>query len=321
MDASRDAQRQSTPTVMMIRPVRFQSNPQTADSNSFQNLDQAPAPPVAQQGASEEFDALVAALEAADVEVIAFDGVAEPHSPDQLFPNNWVSFHSDGTVVLYPMLAENRRTERRMDVIEALDQHHGFDIVEIIDLSRFERKGRFLEATGSICMDRANRIAYACLSPRTDSDLLDRFARRLGYEPLPFRATGRSGRPIYHTNVMMCIGERFALICADAIDDAGERRRVLGSLESTGHRLITIDHAQMAEFAGNMLEIENRAGGKILAMSTRAEAALGREQRSELEAQARIVSACIDTIENSAGGSVRCMLAEIHLPRRKAGTS
>lgn len=321
MNARTYVQRQSTPTVMMIRPVRFLSNPQTAESNSFQNIDEAPAPNVAQEGASQEFDALVAALEAADVEVIAFDGVTEPHSPDQVFPNNWVSFHADGTVVLYPMLAKNRRTERRMDIVTALEQHHGFRINEIIDFTRFERDGRFLEATGSICMDRVNRIAYACLSPRTDRMLLERFGQRLGYEIMAFEATGRSGQAVYHTNVMMCIGEKFALICADAIGDDAERRRVLARLESTGHETVTIDHPQMAEFAGNMLEIESRSGEKILAMSTRAESTLGSAQKDILSRHTRIVSARIDTIEDSAGGSVRCMLAEVHLPRTERHAS
>lgn len=265
-----------------------------------------------------EFDGLIAALEAADVEVLAFDGIVEPHSPDQVFPNNWVSFHADGTVILYPMLAENRRTERRMDVIAALEQHYGFEINEIIDLTRFEHKERFLEATGSLCMDRVNRIAYACLSPRTDRMLLDRFGQRMGYEIEAFEATGRSGLAIYHTNVMMCIGERFALICADAIGDDAQRQRVLERLESTGHEIVTIDHPQMAQFAGNMLEIESRKGEKILAMSARAEDALDDAQKAALSRHTRIVSARVDTIEDSAGGSVRCMLAEVHLPRAEA---
>ena len=306
---------QSAAAVLMIRPVRFESNPQTLGSNAFQSVPAA-APAELQARALAEFDALVAALEASGVQVCVFVDTPEPHTPDAVFPNNWVSFHADGRVVLYPMEAENRRQERRLDVIESLEREHGFHVSEITDLSWHERDGVFLEGTGSLVLDRVNRIAYACLSSRTQLDALGDFAQRLDYEVVAFEAVDRGGRPIYHTNVLMMVGERLAVICIDAIPDAGQRRAVLDSFARTGHEVLTISFEQLERFAGNMLELRGREGGRLVAMSQQAYDSLTEEQRERLRANGELVNCAIDTIEKSAGGSVRCMLAEIHLPGR-----
>jgi hypothetical protein len=299
----------------MIRPVRFESNPQTLGSNAFQSMPTASTAEL-QRRALAEFDALVAALEAAGVEVFVYADTPEPHTPDAVFPNNWVSFHADGRVVLYPMEAENRRLERRLDVIESLEREHGFHVSEVTDLSRHERDGAYLEGTGSLVLDRVHRIAYACLSSRTQLDALGDFAQRLDYDVVAFEAVDRGGRPIYHTNVLMMIGERLAVLCAEAIPDARQRQAVLDSLVQTGHEVLTITFDQLERFAGNMLELRGSSGRRLVAMSQQAYDALTEEQRERLLANGDVVTSAIDTIETSAGGSVRCMLAEIHLPGR-----
>ncbi len=306
---------QSARAVLMIRPTRFHSNPQTADSNAFQSEPDASRAAEEQALALGEFDALASALRGAGVDVHVYDDTPDPATPDAIFPNNWISLHADGTVVLYPMMAENRRWERRTDIVKGLSQS-GFRISDTIDLSPHEREGRYLESTGSLVMDRVHRIAYACLSPRTDLDALGEFGQRLDYEILAFHAVGTDGNPIYHTNVMMSVGGTFAVICSAAISDAGQREAVLTKLRETDHEVVEITPEQMLEFAGNVLELENDRGEKILAMSRRAEAALSAEQRQALSRHAQIVAAPVDTIETSAGGGVRCMLAEIHLPRK-----
>jgi len=307
---------QTTGTVLMIRPVAFCSNPETAGSNAFQRPPGVVSPDVEQAAALEEFDGLVAALRAAGVRVIVEEDTPEPHTPDSIFPNNWISFHADGDIVLYPMMAPSRRGERRPDIVERLATVHGFKIAEVIDLSANEAQGRFLESTGSMVFDRLGRVAYACLSPRTDLDLLAEFGRRFDYEPVAFAAADADGVPIYHTNVMMAVGEGFAVLCADAICAGVQREAVIGRLNASGHEVVTISHEQMASFAGNMLALAAADGGQLLAMSARAESCLDDAQRAALTRYARIVSAPIDNIEDTAGGSVRCMLAEVHLPRR-----
>lgn len=307
-------EKQSASAVLMVRPVRFQSNPETAESNKFQGMPDASRAGMEQTAALEEFESLVSSLRSAGVEVHVLDDSAKPHTPDSVFPNNWVSFHADGAVVLYPMMAVNRRSERRMDALEYLSAAGGFRIERTIDLSVREAEGKFLEGTGSLILDRVNRIAYACLSPRTHLDLLGEFGQRLDYEIVVFDAHGADGTPIYHTNVMMCLGERYAVICDQAIADEGQRQAVFARLEGSGHELVNITMAQMAEFAGNMLELENREGEKLLVMSARAHASLSEAQRTRLSNYARVLPVAIPHIEDSAGGSVRCMLAEIHLP-------
>lgn len=299
----------------MIRPADFRSNPETAASNSFQHPEAA-AGIDTEAAALEEFGRLVRALSDAGVQVHVFDDTRKPDKPDAIFPNNWVSFHADGTVVLYPMMAPNRRPERRLDIIEALVTERGFHVTEVIDLSEHETEGRFLEATGSMVLDRVNRIAYACLSPRTHVDLLGEFGQRLDYEVVSFDALGPNDVPVYHTNVMMCVGDGFTVICAEAIPDAVKRDAVLATLRDTGHEVIEIDHDQMDQFAGNLLKLETADGDWILAMSRRAKNALSERQREVIGEYARIVSVPIDTIEDCSGGGVRCMLAEIFLPRK-----
>ncbi len=298
---------------MMIRPVRFESNPLTAASNRFQGRNDASAE--AQQArALEEFEGLAMALRDAGIEVIAIDDTPEPHTPDAIFPNNWISMHADGRVVLYPMEAENRRTERRMDIVEYLDKEAGRVVTEVVDLSGHEANGHFLEGTGSMVLDRSNRIAYACVSSRTHLDPLGDFAQRMGYEVVAFEAVDSDGVPIYHTNVLMNVGEALAVICDEAIRREDQRNAVLTRLRETGHEVISLTYSQLHAFAGNMLELRNKQGERVIAMSRQAFETLDSEQRAALEANGRIVSAPIDNIESSAGGSVRCMLAEVHLP-------
>ena len=301
--------------VLMITPVRFESNPSTAASNKFQGRN-PDSPNKQQRDAAEEFVGLRAALETSGIEVIQVDDTVEPHTPDAIFPNNWVSFHADGTVVLYPMEAPNRRAERRPDIIETLVEDHEFIVRKIVDLSTHEAQAQYLEGTGSLVLDRVNRVAYACLSSRTHLDALGDFAQRMGYEVLAFDAHDRIGAPIYHTNVLMSVGEALAVICAEAIPREDQRDAVLRRLADTGHEVVTIDFDQMDAFAGNMLELRSVDGERILAMSEQAKQSLDVEQMEKLAANAQIVSAPINRIESSAGGSVRCMLAEIHLNKR-----
>ena len=297
----------------MIRPVRFQSNPLTAASNRFQGQN-ASSPEQQQIDAEAEFDRLAAALEAGGITVVQIDDTEEPHTPDAVFPNNWVSFHADGTVVLYPMEAPNRRTERRPDVVDTLANQYGFQVREIVDFSHHERNGHFLEGTGSLVLDRANRIAYACLSSRTHLDPLGDFAQRLDYEVIAFDAVDRNGAAIYHTNVLMNIGEELAVVCDEAIPRDNQREAVIQSLEETGHEVITLTFDQMDSFAGNMLELRSSSGQRLITMSEQARDSLTKSQLEKISAYAQVISAPIENIESSAGGSVRCMLAEIHLP-------
>lgn len=309
---------QLAPAVLMVRPVRFQSNPLAAVSNAF--MEKTSLSPERQQGyAAREFEALREALVEGGVEVIVFDDTAEPHTPDAVFPNNWVTFHANGTTVLYPMQVANRRAERRMDIIEALSDDYGFLVREVIDLSPHEQAGHFLEGTGSLVLDRVNHVAYACLSSRTHLEALADFSQRMDYEIVAFEAVDREGVPIYHTNVMMSVAENLAVICDESIRDDAQRTAVLQRLEETGHEVIRLEYAQLESFAGNMLELRSKSGERVMAMSEQARRSLSAEQRDMLERHARIVAAPIDRIEQSAGGSVRCMLAEIHLPRQDAG--
>jgi len=299
--------------VLMIRPVRFESNPLTAESNRFQGRN--PASPEQQQiAAKSEFDGLAAALRTAGIKVVEIEDTAEPHTPDAIFPNNWVSFHADGSVVLYPMEAPNRRTERRQEIIDTLVNQHGFQVRQLIDLSQHEDSGHFLEGTGSMVLDRANRIAYACLSSRTHLDVLGDFAQRMDYEVVAFDAVDKDGVAIYHTNVLMNVGEGLAVVCDAAIARDDQREAVLQSLRNSGHDVLALTFDQMDSFAGNMLELRSANGERLIAMSEQARNSLTAPQLETISSYATLVSAPIDNIEGSAGGSVRCMLAEIHLP-------
>jgi hypothetical protein len=311
-------ERQTTNAVMMIRPARFCSNPQTAASNAFQHAGAHQDPDAIQLAAEREFDGLAAALENAGVEVAVVTDGTSPDKPDAVFPNNWLSTHADGTVVLYPMQALNRRWERRPQVICELAAGDGLIVGATYDLSDAEQADQFLEGTGSLVLDRAHRIAYACLSPRTNPTLLERWCGRMGYEAVSFAAVS-DGRPIYHTNVMMSVGERLAVVCFEAITADEERRRVRDSLIRTGHDLLAISVAQMHAFAGNMLELQTSNGRSVFVMSQRAYGSLTAEQRAQIREHSDIVSVPIPTIEDHAGGSVRCMLGEIFLPKNPVG--
>lgn len=303
--------------VLMIRPVRFESNPLTAESNLFQGRNES-SPEQQQADAAAEFDNLAAALEAGGITVVQVEDTAEPHTPDAIFPNNWVSFHADGTVVLYPMEAPNRRTERRQDIIDTLANEYGYQIREIVDFSHHEQNERFLEGTGSLVLDRVNRIAYACLSSRTHLEALGEFAQRMDYEVVAFDAVDRNGAPVYHTNVLLNVGEELAVICDEAILRDDQREAVMQSLAGTGHEVLTLTFDQMDSFAGNMLELRSASGDRIIAMSDQARESLTPSQLETISAYAQVVSVPIENIESSAGGSVRCMLAEIHLPKASA---
>jgi hypothetical protein len=302
----------------MVRPKHFGYNAQTAGTNRFQSPDgRSGANEVAQQ-ALREFDAFAAALTAEGVKVCVVPDSDTPRKPDAVFPNNWVSFHADGTVVLYPMYAENRRAERRPEIIDAVVRDTGFKVSRVLDLTRHENEGRYLEGTGSMVLDHRARIAYACRSPRTHESVAREWAREMGFELELFDAADESGTPIYHTNVLMYVGTRVAVVNVDAIAPA-DRARVSGRLVATGLDVIAIDHAEMRAFAGNMLEVgswdEYLGDFTILVMSETARHALATRKYTRLYSSVDAVLALpIDVIERHGGGGVRCMLAEIFLP-------
>jgi hypothetical protein len=306
----RAAEAQALGAVCMVRPAHFGSNAETASSNFFQRP--AAGPGDAALRAQREFDALALALEDAGVRVHRFDGQRDAALPDEVFPNNWLSLHADGTAVLYPLLAPSRRRERRSDVLAALERY-GYRIDRIVDLSALEARGEYLEGTGSLVLDRVERVAYACLSPRTHASALDEFGRALDYEVVAFHAVDGAGRPIYHTNVLLSVGTRFAVLCTGAIRDHDERLRVCSHLERSGHELIELHDDELVSFAGNVLELDGR-DGHVIALSATALAAFAAPTRRALERHGRLVAVDVATIERIGGGSVRCMLAEVALP-------
>ncbi|MCF0166761.1 MAG: amidinotransferase [Bacteroidales bacterium] len=297
---------QSTSKVLMVMPCAFGFNSQTAGSNDFQKKGFAEG---AQATALREFASFVSLLKANKIEVALAEDTPSPATPDSIFPNNWFSTHEDGTLVIYPMLAPNRRLERKNTVIETI--YRNFDVKRVIDLSWWENEGKYLEGTGSMVLDRVNRIAYACLSPRTDREVLEDFCSKLGYTYILFTAKDGKGTDIYHTNVMMSIGTEVAVVCLEAIADEDERARVRESLESTGHKIVEISLKQMAGFAGNMLELTSTDGRRLLILSGSARKALNKSQSQELLRHYRLLSPELDVIENNGGGSARCMLAEL----------
>lgn len=296
--------------ILMIEPVAFGFNPETATNNYFQK--ESPRED-AQTQALAEFQNMVELLRSKSIEVIVIQDTLEPHTPDSIFPNNWISFHEDGTFVTYPMFAVNRRTERREDIIEYL-YNRGFHASKRIDYSNFENNQIFLEGTGSVVLDRKHRRAYACLSPRTNRELFLRFCEDLGYKPIYFDALHQIGgdmRPIYHTNVMMAIGSTYAVICLESIVNQEQREMVGRELQTTGHDVIEITSEQMNRFAGNMLEIKALDGALYLCLSQSAYNALSEAQRTQLARHAQLLIIPIPTIEALGGGSVRCMMAEL----------
>ena len=301
--------------VVMVRPVSFGFNPDTAPSFLFQKETTDANRKEIERRARIEFDILAGRLRDAGVDVIIVDDKEELNTPDAVFSNNWVSFHHDGTVVLYPMLAPSRRPERRRDIIDKL-QSSGFRVSRVIDLTHHEDRGKFLEGTGSVVFDHADRIAYANISPRTNEDVLKELCETLGYEPVTFRAVQENGDTILHTDVTMSIGDRFAIFCGDSIADTGERKRVLDSLKSTGREIITIDLKQLDRFAGNVLQIQTKDGRSALVISTSACIALRPDQRDAIQKFTQIVESPLPLFEGIGRGSARGMMADVHLPRR-----
>jgi hypothetical protein len=314
------AEPQSAAAVLMVRPACFGFNPQTAASNAFQRPPETAAQTEIGMLALREFDLLAARLQDAGVEVVVAPDTAAPLKPDAIFPNNWVSFHRDGTVVLYPMLAANRRLERRDEILELVTRGGGYLATRTVDLTHREAQGKFLEGTGSLVLDRPQRIAYASLSPRTDLDLLGEFAQLLDYELVTFEAFDAPGAPVYHTNVLLAVGSGFAVVCGEAITEPLHRKAVGEKLRATGHEVIDISRAQMHRFAGNLLELAP-PGGPVIALSQNAWDSFEPAQRRRLESHGSVIAVEVPVIERAGGGGVRCMLAEIHLPRRVAGTA
>lgn len=302
---------QSTNSVLMIRPGRFYPNPETAADNAFQR-DADRDSDALTLVARKEFDAAVQTLHAAGVSVHVFEDTAEPEKPDAVFPNNWISTHHDGRIALFPMYSALRRPERRRDIIEELRKH--YRVTEVIDYSEFEDEGCCLEGTGSLVLDHPNKIAYVSLSNRSNLEVLQRFAHDFSYEPVTFTSIGPNGEPIYHTNVMMCIGTALAMVGLELIRNKAERQQVRACLERTRKEIVELSADQIANFAGNAIELHNKGGEKLLVLSTRASRALSKEQHERLtRCYARLVPLELPTIE-LGGGSARCMIATIHLP-------
>jgi hypothetical protein len=305
--------RQSTDIVLMISPDTFQFNPQTAKTNVFQNASYQVNR--YQEKVKQEFEHMVAALRAIDIRVIILPSRQDVITPDAVFPNNWFSIHSltknNVMLVLYPILAENRRAERQVDALQSALQNHHIHITQVIDLTDYEQQQKYLEGTGSMVLDRLNRIVYAALSPRTDIDVLNKFASIMHYHPVTFHSYDNQMQPVYHTNVMMSVGTNMAIINADSITDAIERDTVLNSLAKSQKEMILITQEQMYAMAGNMLELCDGDGKTKIIMSQTAHEAFTPQQRNQLEQHAKIVTVDIPVIESMGGGSARCMLAEI----------
>lgn len=301
----------------MIRPVAFRMNEQTAVNNYYQKVLDDLLPATVNAKAQAEFDAYVEKLRSAGINVVVVDDTLEPDTPDSIFPNNWVSFHESGDVALYPMFAENRRLERREDILDILEEK-GFVINDIMDYTSAEEDNIFLEGTGSIILDRANEIAYCALSPRADEELFIEFCEDFEYNPIIFEAfqtVNGERKHIYHTNVMMCIAETFAVICADCIDDKAERKMVLNSLKESGKEVVLITEDQVNNFAGNMLQVRGANDERFLVMSNAAYQSLTKDQIAKIEKHCKILHASLDVIEACGGGSARCMMAEVFLPK------
>jgi hypothetical protein len=301
---------QNTQYVLMIKPVSFTFNTETAGTNAFQRSDKANAS--SQNLALAEFNALVQVLKDNSIQVMVVDDTEQPFTPDSIFPNNWFSTHEDGTMVVYPLYATNRRAERRADIAQMISD--SFTMHDILDLTPAENEGKFLEGTGSMVLDRDLRICYACLSPRTDKSLLVEFCNKMGYELIAFHAFDEQKQAIYHTNVVMSVGDHFMVVCFDSITNEEERHIIK---QSTSKEIIEITMEQLHNFAGNMLELINKDGEHILVMSSRAYQSLTAQQITQLEKHARIIHAPLTTIENLGGGSARCMIAEIFLSKKK----
>ena len=308
--------RQCAEAVLMVRPASFGYNPETAATNKFQR--QAESAEEGAVAARREFEGLAGALSGEGVRVCVVEDTIDPAKPDAVFPNNWVSFHEDGTVVLYPMQAENRRHERRGEVVDEVAERLGFKVSRLLNLTSHEQHGRYLEGTGSLVLDHIERTAYVCISPRTHAAVVQEWAKELGYEPIFINAFDRAGVPLYHTNVLMCIGERVAIVGTEAIV-AADRGPIVERLRATGREVVEVGHDELERFAGNMLELgtwdEALGDYRVLVMSETARHALSAEAFARLSACTdEVLAVPIPTIERLGGGSVRCMLAEVFLP-------
>ncbi|WP_431611770.1 citrulline utilization hydrolase CtlX [Chryseobacterium sp. 'Rf worker isolate 10'] len=306
---------QTTDTVLMIEPIAFGYNAETAKNNYFQ-VEQTGSD--IQSKALAEFSTFVGKLREKGINVITIKDTLDPHTPDSIFPNNWVSFHKDGKVVLYPMFASNRRVERREDIIETIEAQ-GFEVTEIDDWSFSETQGHFLEGTGSMIFDHDNKIAYGSVSLRLDEKLFREFCAKFGFTPVvfhSFQTVGTERLPIYHTNVMMCVADQFVVICLDCIDDELEREKVIETIKGSRKEIIEISEEQMQQFAGNMLQVQNKESEKFLVMSQTAYQSLSSEQVAAIEKYCEIIYSDLNTIEVNGGGSARCMLAEVFLPKK-----
>lgn len=307
---------QITNTILMIRPVQFRMNEQTAVNNYYQKVLDNTSPQNVNSLAVKEFDAFVKKLRASGIEVIVVQDTQEFDTPDSIFPNNWISFHQNGSIALYPMFAKNRRLERKESVVKSIE-NYGFSIASVQDYTGAEAASVFLEGTGSVILDRINRKAYCALSPRADEGLFIEFCEDFDFFPVVFSAyqnVGEERLKIYHTNVMMCVGDTFAVVCLKAIDDKKERKNVLNHLKKDGKTIIEISENQVNQFAGNMLQLQGNKSSYI-AMSQAALESLGPDQIAALRNHGRIISSSLDTIEACGGGSARCMMAEIFLPK------
>mgnify|MGYP003615810497 FL=1 len=305
---------QTAKTVLMVEPIAFGYNSQTAENNYFQKEQKETD---IQEKALQEFNNFAAKLREKGINVITVKDTLNPHSPDSIFPNNWVSFHEDGTVALYPMFALNRRVERRPEILERL-KNEGFKINTVEDFSPFENEEKYLEGTGSMIFDHDYKIAYGSVSLRLDEELFRNFCAKFGFTPIVFHSyqnVGDQRLPIYHTNVMMCVAEQFVVICLDCIDDEMEREKVQEVIKSSNKELIEISEDQLQQFAGNMLQVQNEEGDKFLVMSETAYKSLTKEQVERIENYCGIIYADLNTIETNGGGSARCMLAEVFLPK------
>ena len=299
----------------MVRPAHFGYNEETALNNAFQTMDESLSPKEIHLQAVREFDVFVEKLRSVGVDVIVVEDTHTPVKPDAIFPNNWVTFHEDGRVVTYSMNAPTRRLERREDVLELLSTH--FQQGAHLRFEHYEEMGMYLEGTGSLILDRPNQIAYACLSPRTNEHLLDDFCNKLNYEKLAFSAVDGNGQEIYHTNVMMALGETFVVICLDSVRARGEREALLSKFAATHKEVIEISLGQMRAFAGNMLQVRSREGERYLVMSEQAYQSLRPEQVRQIEKHSKVLYSPLYTIEKYAGGSARCMMAEVFLPEKE----
>jgi hypothetical protein len=309
---------QITKDILMIKPVGFRFNEQTAVNNYYQKVLDGLTAEATQEKALLEFNAFVDKLRSKGVNVIDIQDTKEPDTPDSIFPNNWVSFHEDGGIGLYPMCAENRRTERREDIFDILVDDYGFHIEQIHDFTEFEEYDRYLEGTGSMILDRENKYCYAAISERTDEQAVIQFCDVFGYKPICFTANqdvNGERLAIYHTNVMMCVADKFVVICLDTIDEIEERTHLIEVLEETNKEIIEISEEQKQHFAGNMLQV--MGDQPYLVMSDSAFNSLTQEQISQIEKHCPIINSSLDTIEACGGGSARCMMAEIFLPKSK----